>query len=82
MTRVPTAAEHADVTAERDRVAWNLPRQPGRARSDALPGNAPSSQTVVAAPEIESVDAGAPLPPVVDSRNGPGVARSPFGLLF
>lgn len=28
MTRSPTAAERAGVDAERNRVAWNLPRQP------------------------------------------------------
>jgi hypothetical protein len=33
MTRVLTTAEEADVAAERNRHAWNLPRQPASATS-------------------------------------------------
>ena len=35
MTRVLSTAEQADVVAERDRIAWNLPRQPAGATSHA-----------------------------------------------
>ena len=45
MSRVLTTAERAERTAERDRAAWNLPRQP-RATSPAPPGSrAPAAAT-------------------------------------
>ena len=41
MTRVLSTAEHANVVAERSRMAWNLPRQPARATSRSIDARRP-----------------------------------------
>lgn len=52
MTGVLSTAEQADVIAERDRVAWNLPRPSARATSHALPTRAARGQ-LAAVPALD-----------------------------